>query len=561
MEFNLPIFYLENKEKLSDDIKNDLELIKLNNSSECGLYGDIFKSKNIYNDILINKWSEYYTNNKDFLKDSQLLYNSGNFINENYINTEEIIGILDKKKHKDKFEESYLYLSELNGYESINENKNFMLIYTLLLIISPVLSLLMPVFILLIPYLLLRVNKINISLTTYINTLKIFLKKMPVGKILLEGNLKSKDVFSIIFSGGLYIFQTYQNIMQCIKLKNNVLESANELYIIKSYLLNGINNIDNLLKITKKLKTYNKFNDILIINKDKINKLVENLKYISNDKISIIQNIGIIRCEYYKLFINDEYSNALEYICKINTYMDNINSIKENIFNKKITRAIYVNTHTKLSKMYYPKIEEKIKNTIIINNNKIITGVNASGKTTLIKSILLNILLSQQIGYGYYEKGKIKLYDKLHCYLNIPDTCNRDSLFQAEARRCKSILDEIVANNKKQHFCIFDELYSGTNPTEASMAGYGYLNYLSKLKNVKFMLTTHYLDMSEKLHNNNKNKIINIHMNSYYENNKLIYTYKIKKGITKLNGGVEVLKKINYPVDIINSAINYKNIK
>ena len=216
-----------------------------------------------------------------------------------------------------------------------------------------------------------------------------------------------------------------------------------------------------------------------------------------------------------------------------------------------------------MKKMYYPELSEGVvKNSIILKNNKLITGVNASGKTTLIKTVLLNILLSQQIGYGYYERGRIKLYDKLHSYLNIPDTSNRDSLFQAEARRCKVILDDIIVNRNKEHFCIFDELYSGTNPIEASMAGYAYLKYLNNFKNVKFILTTHYLDMCERLEGMCEDKsIVNNNMKAYYKNDKLVCSYKLQKGITKLNGGVEVLRKLNYKKEIIEDAMNYnKNV-
>ena len=39
--------------------------------------------------------------------------------------------------------------------------------------------------------------------------------------------------------------------------------------------------------------------------------------------------------------------------------------------------------------------------------------------------------------FGFYYKAKINPYHHFHCYINIPDTCDRDSLFQAEARRCR----------------------------------------------------------------------------------------------------------------------------
>jgi hypothetical protein len=61
--------------------------------------------------------------------------------------------------------------------------------------------------------------------------------------------------------------------------------------------------------------------------------------------------------------------------------------------------------------------------------------------------------------------------------LNIPDTSGRDSLFQAEARRCKEIIDIIDEPllTDARHFCIFDELFSGTIAAEATSASYGFL--------------------------------------------------------------------------------------
>jgi hypothetical protein len=86
----------------------------------------------------------------------------------------------------------------------------------------------------------------------------------------------------------------------------------------------------------------------------------------------------------------------------------------------------------------------------------IITGPNASGKTTILKSTLINIILTQQFGCGFYSSAKLSPFKHIHCYLNIPDTSGRDSLFQAEARRCKEILDIIVRNGKYKAFKLVD---------------------------------------------------------------------------------------------------------
>ena len=129
----------------------------------------------------------------------------------------------------------------------------------------------------------------------------------------------------------------------------------------------------------------------------------------------------------------------------------------------------------------------------------IITGPNASGKTTILKSTLINIIFTQQFGCGFYDSAKFSPFKHIHCYLNIPDTSGRDSLFQAEARRCKEILDVITSNKKDSHFCAFDELYSGTNPEEAETSAAAFMLYLQKYKNVSSLLTTHFVKVCKKL--------------------------------------------------------------
>ena len=187
---------------------------------------------------------------------------------------------------------------------------------------------------------------------------------------------------------------------------------------------------------------------------------------------------------------------------------------------------------------------------MIIDKKIIITGPNAAGKTTVIKSTLMNIILSQQIGYGFYESAKVKPYDYLHCYLNIPDTSGRDSLFQAESRRCKEILDCLEKNSDKNHFCIFDELYSGTNPYEAVASAYGYIDYLSGMKNVDLMLTTHYIELCKNLKSNNRVK--NYHMSvNVLDDHNVEYLYKFKKGVSTIKGGIKVLYDLEYPEIII----------
>jgi DNA mismatch repair ATPase MutS len=188
-----------------------------------------------------------------------------------------------------------------------------------------------------------------------------------------------------------------------------------------------------------------------------------------------------------------------------------------------------------------------------MDKNIMITGPNASGKTTLIKSTIINIFLSQSIGFGCYKKCKLNMYDYFHSYLNIPDTSNRDSLFQAEARRCKTIFDFIKKNNKKRHLCIFDEIYSGTNPSDAVLCANIYLNGMNQYKSqVDYILTTHYLELCKKYENDSiiKNQKMGVIQS---DKDNIEYTYQLKDGISDVHGGFHVLQKLDYPDELLKS--------
>jgi DNA mismatch repair protein MutS len=139
--------------------------------------------------------------------------------------------------------------------------------------------------------------------------------------------------------------------------------------------------------------------------------------------------------------------------------------------------------------------------------------------------------------------------------LNIPDTSGRDSLFQAESRRCKEIIDCINVKDSSEeskeitHFCIFDELYSGTNPEEAVISANAFMNYIVKKPNVTCILTTHYIKLCKKL---SKNKMIqNYNMKTLKKNDNFDYTYELIEGISKIKGGLQVLHDMKYPQEIL----------
>jgi DNA mismatch repair ATPase MutS len=562
-EFKLPIEFLEKKEEVSEEILSDLELneIKENQDISGCLYNYIFDCDTESGKSMVKKWNKYYTNDVMFLTDSQKLYSNMTEIETDIVEERSIIELVENINTVEKFEDKYFYIGEFYGSSLFNSNEKLILVYSIFLMLSPLMTLSLPLILLLGPFFMLKMQNQDINLKTYFEVLRILMKQIPLGKIFELNTTNIQSLFYPVFSIGMYIFQLYQNFRSCIQFKQNMYNTSETLCVVKSYLKRTIENMDLFLEKSNELKAYEPFNVEITNVKSEIEEYYNQLGVLSGSKYELLQKMGKIRCEFYKLYKEDNRYELLKYSYAFNGYMDNICSIKKKL-TTKLGKAIYSKT-TNIKGLYYPYIKGRGKtNDIKFDGNIILTGVNASGKTTLIKTVLMNILLSQQIGYGFYESCTLDVYDMLHSYLNIPDTSGRDSLFQAEARRCKVILDKVEENPNHRHFCIFDELYSGTNPREAAQAGYAYLKYLSETSNVDFILTTHYLDMCKKLNKLKSEKSIKIyHMLAIMEGEDIKYTYKIKKGITKMSGGVQVLKSLKYPEKIIQYSRDYSSDK
>jgi DNA mismatch repair ATPase MutS len=162
--------------------------------------------------------------------------------------------------------------------------------------------------------------------------------------------------------------------------------------------------------------------------------------------------------------------------------------------------------------------------------------------------------MSQQFGYGCYDQATVGCYDLFHSYLNIPDTSGRDSLFQAEARRCMEVLDCIKENVGKMHFCAFDELYSGTNPADAVMSSLAFMEFLIKKKNVTCILTTHFIEVCKNLDSHKEIENCYMHTETKDGSGDFTYTYRLKRGISELRGGLKILNDMNYPKEIIDKT-------
>ena len=555
--FNLPIYYLMNKKEIQEHVITDLELKENKETQTKSLYTYVFNPSNKFSEKTIELWSKYYTSDKHFIKDSQkIIKKEFNYILKTS-QVDEVSLIMDEIEKETSFNDKYYYI-DIKMFEFFNNDSQFLQWLSIYNMSSPVISLLLPILFLILPLILLKLQGVPISVLKYIEILKHLFARHSIGQLFNIGSVGWDKLIYIIVSTGFYVLQVYQNIVACYKFYKNMEKIHHQLFIIRDYVDITLQHMNQYNKSYKKIKTYKPF--IAVMNKHALT-----LQCMKDELIKVEPNtfgitkfkqIGHVMKCFYQLYKNNESISALKYSFGFNGYLDNLCGLKENIknlhiaegkisFTKNKNKKSTINIKTTFVDAYFPTLinANPVKNSYSLDKHILITGPNAAGKTTLLKTTIFNIILSQQIGCGFYKSGCIEPYDSIHCYINIPDTSKRDSLFQAEARRCKDILTYINSEpTTTRHFCVFDELYSGTNPYEAIGSAYAFLKYLNKFDNVSFMLTTHYLDLCRRL--DTEEKIMNIHMKisrANVEDNDFKYTYKMEKGISTIRGGVKVL--------------------
>jgi DNA mismatch repair ATPase MutS len=218
--------------------------------------------------------------------------------------------------------------------------------------------------------------------------------------------------------------------------------------------------------------------------------------------------------------------------------------------------------------MWHPYLNNEItdntvKNSVDINNNILITGPNAAGKSTFIKSIIINIILSQTIGISSSKKFELTPFNMIETYLHIPDTKGTSSLFEAEMLRSKDYIDKIKnMEDNKFSFIVLDEIFSSTNYIEGFSGAYAILKKISSFPNTLSITTTHYTDL-EILEKDTKGKILNYKFDiDYNDNNEIIFNYKLKRGVSTQYIALELLKNNGFDKDVIETAIDIcKKIK
>ena len=575
--FKLPITYLDETKihSLAPSVASDLELV-VSQSESNPMYNILFQPKHQFAKELVPYWSQQYTSDIGYLEDTkQVIQTMSKYkesINidddkENFTpNTEKVVEIWKAVKEDEGFMDRYSYI-DWNMLRYLNSSVSFLQIFSMAQIFSPVFSLILPFLFFLVPFFLLKINGDNITIRAYMDMLMTITKGHFIGSILSQfrGPMSLEKIMYMLFFGAFYGFQIYQNIRSCLRFHLTITRVNDHLFELQKYVDCSLKKMECFSQMHCAKHSYSSFCQTTQTHCAVLRELSEELSAIEPFSYSYKKatSIGYLMKCYYRVYSVEEYGDALKYSMGFEGYIDNLMGVWENLNAGNIAYADYLGTKkskkhfTKFVEQYYPAHLDSgaISNTCSLDKNMIISAPNAAGKTTLLKSTAINIVFSQQVGCGFYKSAIVIPYTHIHSYLNIPDTSGRDSLFQAESRRCKEIIDLVSSpvNRDARHFAILDELYSGTNPNEAGKSAYAFLKYLSNYENIDFMLTTHYVYVCKKFKKSKKIQNYKMGVKSTDAAGGYRFTYLLEPGISKIQGAMKILKDMDYPQEMLDN--------
>lgn len=179
----------------------------------------------------------------------------------------------------------------------------------------------------------------------------------------------------------------------------------------------------------------------------------------------------------------------------------------------------------------------------------LISGSNMSGKSTFLRMVGVNILLSQ-IGLKSYCKEITLCPVRIMTDLRIRDNLfKNESYFLAEVRQLKRMIENAKGNPLV--FGLIDEPYRGTNSEERIAASVEVLRCL--LESGGFFLTaTHDKEVTEMA--KEIPAVSNHHFKEELSESDIAFDYKIRSGPTTTRNALRVLQQEGYPASVIEKA-------
>lgn len=202
----------------------------------------------------------------------------------------------------------------------------------------------------------------------------------------------------------------------------------------------------------------------------------------------------------------------------------------------------------KATGLYHPLIENAVANDLNADKGVLITGSNASGKSTFLKTCALNALLAQSIHTVLAKEYKAPLYRIYSSMALKDDIFEGDSYYIVEIKSIKRILDASKEEGNPV-LCFVDEVLRGTNTVERIAASTEILKNFAG-NNIMCLAATHDIELTSLL----KDYFGIYHFEGEITDNDVHFDYKIKSGPATTRNAIKLLNVLGYDENIVDNA-------
>lgn len=197
---------------------------------------------------------------------------------------------------------------------------------------------------------------------------------------------------------------------------------------------------------------------------------------------------------------------------------------------------------------YHPLLEQPVKNSIKAENGVLLTGSNASGKSTFLKMVAVNAILAQTIHTCTAESYESSVWNIYSSMALRDDLGSGESYYIVEIKALKRILD--AQKNREKVLCFVDEVLRGTNTVERIAASTQILKGLGT-EGVLCFAATHDIELTELL----KESYDNYHFEEEIKDGDISFQYRLLSGKATTRNAIRLLEIMGYSADVTGEAM------
>ena len=209
--------------------------------------------------------------------------------------------------------------------------------------------------------------------------------------------------------------------------------------------------------------------------------------------------------------------------------------------------------HIKAEDMIHPLVENCVANSYDAKRGMLITGSNASGKSTFLRCVLVNTILAETVYVACAKNFSLKK-SYIYSSMSLKDSLGGgESYYMAEINSIKRIIDSLEAGDNI--ICFLDEVLRGTNTVERVAAATEILRVLDNPNAMSFA-ATHDIELTYLLEENYDNYFFReeFRKEEGSESEDICFTYKINEGRSDTRNALKLLEIKGYPTDMCERA-------